>query len=121
MRLYPIGYLQRGQPIGTTAFACYVYAVNRADESCNDASVCSVCALVPKPASHSTRGSRVAVQPDGDDDGNGAAAVATTCERLQTALALVDDRMRAGYSAKESARLWERWREARSQLREARC
>src|SRR5829696_560546 len=80
----------------------------------------SAVSLVPKPPSHSVRGARVAAQPDGgdDDDGDAAGTVPITCERLQVALALVDDRMRAGYSAKESARLWDRWREARSQLRD---
>jgi hypothetical protein len=36
-------------------------------------------------------------------------------------VAELDQVMRAGYSARESARLWERWREARARLREADC
>jgi len=43
------------------------------------------------------------------------------CERLRRQLEALDDRMRAGYSAREAARLWNRWREVKAQLREARC
>jgi len=43
------------------------------------------------------------------------------CARLADAIADIDQRMRAGYSAREAGRLWERWREARARLREADC
>jgi hypothetical protein len=43
------------------------------------------------------------------------------CEPLEAAVDELDQVMRAGYSARESARLWERWREARARLREADC
>ena len=46
---------------------------------------------------------------------------ATRCDRLQHRLDQIDDSMRAGYSAREAARLWQRWRDAKEQLREARC
>jgi hypothetical protein len=46
---------------------------------------------------------------------------ARTCERLRRAVDTLDDRMRAGYSAREAGRLWARWREARERLREADC
>lgn len=46
---------------------------------------------------------------------------AETCEKLEAAADEVDSKMRAGYPAREAGRLWERWREARSRLREARC
>jgi hypothetical protein len=46
---------------------------------------------------------------------------ATTCQKLQTSLDDVDARMRAGYSAREAGRLWQRWREAKAGLHEARC
>ena len=46
---------------------------------------------------------------------------ATTCERLEQAVENLDDRMRAGYSAREAARLWARWREAKERLRESDC
>ena len=43
------------------------------------------------------------------------------CGRLRDQLEAIDERMRAGYSAREAARLWNRWREVKAQLREARC
>jgi len=45
----------------------------------------------------------------------------TRCESLQHELDQLNDRMRAGYPAREAARLWQRWREARDRLRAARC
>jgi hypothetical protein len=43
------------------------------------------------------------------------------CARLEEQLALIDARMRQGYSAREAARLWQRWRDAKAKLRAARC
>ena len=43
------------------------------------------------------------------------------CGRLRDQLDALDDRMRAGYSAREAARLWNRWREVKAELRDARC
>lgn len=43
------------------------------------------------------------------------------CARLEQQLASIDARMRQGYSAREAARLWQRWRDAKAKLREARC
>jgi hypothetical protein len=43
------------------------------------------------------------------------------CARLEEDVAELDQRMRAGYSAREAGRLWERWREARARLRDADC
>lgn len=43
------------------------------------------------------------------------------CRQLNDAIETVNERMRAGYSARESARLWQRWREAHDRLREADC
>lgn len=57
-------------------------------------------------------------------DANAARAAterAETCARLEAAVDEVDSLMRAGYPAREAGRLWERWREARARLREARC
>jgi hypothetical protein len=50
-----------------------------------------------------------------------AAERAEACQQLETAADEVDSRMRAGYPAREAGRLWERWREVRARLREARC
>lgn len=43
------------------------------------------------------------------------------CVRLEEALAAIDARMREGYSAREAARLWDRWRAAKAKLRDADC
>lgn len=43
------------------------------------------------------------------------------CVRLEEAVASLDQHMRAGYSARESARLWARWREAKERLRKSGC
>ena len=43
------------------------------------------------------------------------------CDALHRQLAAIDDRMRAGYSAREAARLWQRWRDLRERLRTSRC
>jgi hypothetical protein len=43
------------------------------------------------------------------------------CQRLEEQLAVIDDRMRQGYSARAAARLWQRWREAKARLRDAQC
>jgi hypothetical protein len=44
-----------------------------------------------------------------------------SCRELEAALDALDSRMRAGYSAREAASLWERWRTARGRLRAADC
>lgn len=43
------------------------------------------------------------------------------CLQLQDTAAALDRQMRAGYSAREAPRLWERWRDARERLRAAGC
>lgn len=43
------------------------------------------------------------------------------CTKLRRQLAGLDDRMRAGYSAREAAWLWNRWRDLKAQIHEARC
>ena len=48
-------------------------------------------------------------------------AGATRCDALRRQLTALDDRMRTGYSAREAARLWQRWRDLRERLRTARC
>jgi hypothetical protein len=54
------------------------------------------------------------------DDAPGRAAE-SRCATLQRQLAELDDRMRTGYSAREAARLWNRWRELKEKLRTTRC
>jgi hypothetical protein len=46
---------------------------------------------------------------------------ASRCEALRRQLDDVDAKMRAGYSAREAARLWNRWRDLKSRLRTERC
>jgi hypothetical protein len=48
-------------------------------------------------------------------------AIEDRCERHQRRLDELNDRMRAGYSAREAARLWQQWRDAKERLRTARC
>jgi hypothetical protein len=43
------------------------------------------------------------------------------CSKLREQLEALDDRMRTGYSAREAARLWNRWRDLRSEIYAARC
>lgn len=43
------------------------------------------------------------------------------CKQLNDAIETVNERMRTGYSAREAARLWQRWRDAHDRLREADC
>ena len=48
-------------------------------------------------------------------------AGASRCESLERQLGEVNSRMRAGYSAREAARLWQRWRNLKERLHAARC
>ena len=43
------------------------------------------------------------------------------CRKLRDQLERLDDRMRTGYSAREAARLWNRWRDLKSEIYAARC
>jgi hypothetical protein len=72
----------------------------------------------PQPAASVRPASFHARRDDGPDE---AAQREATCRRLQEAVRTLDDRMRAGYSAREAALLWSRWREAKERLREADC
>jgi hypothetical protein len=69
----------------------------------------------PKPRAST----RPRPQPSGRS-GTGLAAE-TRCSTLQRQLDELDDRMRAGYSSREAARLWNRWRELKDRLRTERC
>lgn len=48
-------------------------------------------------------------------------AAENACAKLQRQLDELNDRMRAGYSAREAARLWQRWRDTKERLRTGRC
>jgi hypothetical protein len=43
------------------------------------------------------------------------------CRRLRAQRERLDDRMRSGYSAREAAQLWNRWRDVDAQIYAARC
>ena len=43
------------------------------------------------------------------------------CGRLRDQREKLDDRMRAGYSAREAAQLWNRWRSLNSEIYRSRC
>jgi hypothetical protein len=47
--------------------------------------------------------------------------VESPCSTLQRQLDELNDRMRTGYSAREAARLWKRWRDLKEKLRTTRC
>jgi hypothetical protein len=48
-------------------------------------------------------------------------APSNRCSKLREQLDTLNDRMRAGYSAREAARLWNRWRDLQSEIYAARC
>jgi hypothetical protein len=57
----------------------------------------------------------------GPPDAAAAPQTETRCVTLQRQLDELNDRMRAGYSAREAARLWQRWRDTKERLRATRC
>ena len=72
--------------------------------------------LSPPPPSASTR-PRVLPTPAARDE----APAQARCVALRDRLAAIDAQMRNGYSAREAARLWQRWRDTRAQLRARHC
>lgn len=46
---------------------------------------------------------------------------ASRCAALRRQLDDLDDRMRTGYTSREAARLWNRWRDLKTRLRSERC
>lgn len=71
----------------------------------------------PPPPAASTRPRPAAPKPSATV----ASAPEGACTRLQRQLNELNDRMRAGYSAREAARLWQRWRDTKERLRTGRC
>jgi hypothetical protein len=61
------------------------------------------------------------VGPTVREDHSLAEARERTCAQLRHAVESLDRQMRAGYSAREAPRLWDRWREAREHVRESGC
>lgn len=76
----------------------------------------AVFSTTPKPPTASVRPRAARERP-----AHGAASGDGRCFRLRSQLDAIDDRMRSGYSAREAARLWNRWREVKAQIHAARC
>lgn len=66
---------------------------------------------------------RASTRPRRQPAGPSAAfrAAEARCGTLRRQLDELDDQMRAGYTSREAARLWNRWRELKDQLRTERC
>jgi hypothetical protein len=75
------------------------------------------------PPTTTPREPRATTRPLRSPDGSVEAPPPTSdrCVALQRQLDEINARMRSGYSAREAARLWHRWREARERVRAARC
>ena len=68
----------------------------------------------PPPPRASTKPLPATERPAGDK-------AASRCAALRRQLEDLDDRMRTGYTSREAARLWNRWRDLKSRLRSERC
>ncbi len=126
---------QRAQPTRRLVYSCVTPGhVIFADRPCGPASaVRELKVATPAPvatgaAPDLTRARQAPSasmrQASARDDAGASAEVdehARACQKLQATLDEVDARMRAGYTARESGRLWQRWREAKAQLHEANC
>ena len=60
---------------------------------------------------------RLQPEPQADDPDAGD----SRCRRLREQREKLDDRMRTGYSAREAAQLWNRWRSLNSEIYRSRC
>lgn len=91
-------------------------AVIKQREVAPEASAGKAPSTIPRPASATPlrRPGFAAEEQHGDTDDRG-------CRRLRDRLERLDDRMRAGYSGRESARLWQQRRELKEQIRRRRC
>jgi len=76
--------------------------------------------LEPAPTGESTR-PRTGRQPAEAATNAGAVAADDRCRKLRAERERLDDRMRAGYSAREAAQLWHHWREVDAKIYAARC
>jgi hypothetical protein len=74
-----------------------------------------------EPRAPATTSSSAARASAGDATDPDRGVRRSQCQRLEEAVAALDQHMRAGYSARESGRLWARWREAKERLRKSGC
>jgi hypothetical protein len=72
-------------------------------------------AKAPPPAA-----TRPKVEPSPRQEATHATS-SNRCSKLREQLETLDSRMRAGYPAREAARLWNRWRDLQSEIYAARC
>jgi|GEM_PF-2869849 hypothetical protein len=120
-------------------FVCHGIAVREfADRPCGSLTVERELRVLTPPTPAGTRFVSADL-PDGSDDtatrtaaGRPQVTVPTgsagplpgqreQCNELQIQVADIDQRMRAGYSAREAARLWQRWHDAKDRLHRAGC
>jgi len=73
----------------------------------------------PAPARAATRPRPEPREPGARD--SRTLGVDDRCRRLRDQRDALDDRMRSGYSAREAAKLWNRWRELDAEIYAARC
>ena len=76
--------------------------------------------IEPAPSRAATRPRAEPRVPAGSA-GASAATADSRCRQLHEARDRLDERMRAGYSAREAAQLWNRWREVDAKIYAARC
>lgn len=120
-------------------FVCHGTAVREfADRPCGSLSVARELQVTTTPKPSGLRSARVDI-PTGPDPAAAGRAMARPhdtaepkpaatpvgpreqCKELQTQVADIDQRMRAGYSAREAAKLWQRWHDAKDRLHRAGC
>lgn len=75
----------------------------------------------PRTPAASTRSTSAVGERRNADSAPETAPASGRCSKLQAQLDDVDARMRQGYSAREAARLWNRWREIKEDLHAAHC
>jgi hypothetical protein len=118
----------RARPTRRLVYSCTTPSlVTFADRPCGEQPV--VRELVVLPATLPLESPpTIGVAPQADRNRHGQPDLRTqddkhaeACRRLEARLEHIDSQMRAGYGAGEAGRLWDRWREAKSSLREARC
>jgi len=103
---------------GTPVFAdrpCGPSLTPRSVSFTSPASGAAVSILPPVPRA-TTRPRRV---PAADARPGGTAV--DRCTSMRRQLDELDERMRAGYTSREAARLWNRWRELKARLRSQKC
>ena len=76
--------------------------------------------IEPAPPGESTKPRTVRQTAGAAEDARPVAAD-NRCRKLREERDRLDARMRAGYSAREAAQLWNRWREADAKIYAARC